>query len=227
MALEDKLQNEQTAQGSELEKKVDETPRNSEHKGTSFFSYVTHGAATAASTVVSYGLVGINGPLTGLAFVAGKGILSLFKKAKTSLVDLMDEMTTGSLLGIVGSKLYEYAAKLIPNPTFATKAFRAAATLVVGNPIFVGSYLALAHFVRHPFDIAGTYRNVRDNLWKMNKETIKYLGIPVALTVNGYWGGYPGIVAADAGYRIVFGLKGEKPKETANYTQPAYGGSYK
>lgn len=224
MALEDKLQNQEQAQRSGLEKKVANAPKQKEK--SSLFSYLTHGTAATASTLFSYGIVGINGPLTGAAFVLGKSILSLFRKAKTSLVDLMDEMTTGSLLGIVGSKLYEYAAKLIPNPTLLTKIYRAAATLIVGNPIFVGSYLALAHFVRHPFDMAGTYRNVRDNLWKMNKETIKYLGIPVAMTVNGYWGGYPGIVAADAGYRIVFGLKGDKSKEPAKYAQPAYGGAH-
>ncbi|NQV08539.1 hypothetical protein HQ529_01655 [Candidatus Woesearchaeota archaeon] len=231
MALENKLQNEQKAQGSELEKKVVDAPQ---EKSTSLFSYLLHGTAAAASTVYSYAAVGINGPLTGVAFVVGRGILSLFKKTKTSLVNLMDEMTVGSLVGIVGSKLYEYYAKLIPNPTFATKALRGAAAVIIGNPIFVSVYLSTEYFVKHPFDLAGNFKHVKDNLWKMNKETIKYLGIPVAMTVNGYWGGYPGIVAADAGYRVVFGLKGKKEpneekKPAPNYQPttptPAYGGS--
>jgi len=233
MAL-DNLVNKETekqAQGSELEKKLAKAPTRNETKEYSPLSYLTHGIATIAATLYGYAAVGINAPLTGLAFVAGKSILSLFKKKKTSAVDLMDEMTVGSLVGIVGSKIFEYAGKLIPNPTFAKKALRAAAGLIIGNPIFVGAYLTTEYFVKHPLDIRGNIRHVKDNLWRMNKETIKYLGIPVALTINGYLGGYPGLVAADVGYRTVFGLKGEKPKPAVKQANaqptynPAYGGA--
>lgn len=200
-----------------LEEKVKE-----ETKKPGLANLIFHSGLASAATAASYLAVGINGPLTAAAFAGGKIILNTIKKKKHSLTELMQEVSVGSILGAFGSYTYTLADKFIPNIDLAGKLYRAAANILVGNPLFTGLYLHVDSLVKNGPSLSKAYNNFKENFWETLKSTTLWLGVPLGLTVNGYMGGYPGIVACDAGYRIVAGdPEPKKQEQKAAQPQPA------
>ena len=174
----------------------------------------------AASSVFSYGLVGISGPLTGVAFAAGSAILNAMgknpdKKSK-GLNGLIKDFSVGSLTGIIGVWGYDLAAQYFPTPGIA----RALFGVSVVNPVFTASYMANDYIIKNNFNPTGIGKYFRDNYWPILKDVTLWLGLPVAITINGYgipatlggldMRGYPTILVADSFYRIRTGLTQSK-----------------
>ena len=186
--------------------------------------YTGIGMATGA---LIYGLVGISGPLTGIAFSAGSAVLNALgknpDKKSRGLEGIVKDFTIGSLTGIVGVGLYGWAAYLFPMPGIG----RAVAGVVVGNPIFSAAYMASDYIVKNDFNPSGIGRHFRDNYWPILRDSTLWLGLPVALTVNGYGipatvggldlRGYPTIVAADSVFRVVAGLAESRASNKSQY----------
>lgn len=160
-------------------------------------------ALAGASTYLSYGFVGINGALTGIAFGAGRYIINKIKKIKTKYVDLVKEYIIGVMAGSVGAKLYETAGKYIPNIDLKGKIIRGLAGIGIANPIFTAAYVGSDHIIKNDFNPKGIGDKFKSNYGPILRDITKWLGIPVGLTINGYLGGYPGIVAMDTGYRVI------------------------
>jgi len=159
-------------------------------------------ALAGASTYISYGFVGMYGALTGFAFSAGRLIINKIKRVKTKYSDIVKEYIIGVIAGSVGAKLYEYAG-YISNIDLKGKIIRGLAGITVANPIFTGAYVGADHIIKNDFNPIGIGNKFKNNYWPILKDITKWLGIPVALTINGYLGGYPGIVAMDTGYRVI------------------------
>ena len=179
-------------------------------------SLLFHSAVAVDSTALSYSLVGISGPLTGVAFAAGSAILNAMgknpdKKSK-GLEGLIKDFSVGSLTGIAGVWGYDLAAAYFPAPGIA----RALFGLAVANPIFDTAYLTTDYIIKNDFNPKGIGKYVQDNFWPVFRDSTIWLGLPVALTINGYGipatiggvnlRGYPTILAADAAFRVVAGL---------------------
>ena len=197
-------------------------------------------ALAAASGGLSYGLVGISGPLTGAAFSAGSAVLNAFgknpdKKSK-GLEGLLKDFSVGSLTGIAGVWGYNLAASYFPTPGIG----RALFGLGIANPIFDTAYLASDYIIKNDFNPSGIGKHFKENFWPVLRNSTIWLGLPVALTINGYGipatvggldlRGYPTIVGADALFRIVAGLAESKVsgKNNSGYGMPAmsYAGAH-
>ena len=172
-------------------------------------------AVAAASGIFSYGVVGISGPLTGIAFAVGSAVLNAIgknpdKKSK-GIEGLIKDFSVGSLTGIVGVWGYDLASAYFPTPGIA----RAVAGVVALNPIFTGAYMGIDYIVKNNFNPSGIINHFSRNYLPVLKNSTLWLGLPVALTINGYGipatisgldlRGYPSIVVADMFYRIVAG----------------------
>lgn len=169
-----------------------------------------------AAGALSYGLVGISGPLTGAAFSAGSAVLNALgknpDKKSRGLEGIVKDFTIGSLTGIVGVGLYDWAAYLFPTPGIE----RAVAGVVIGNPLFSAAYMASDYIIKNDFNPSGIGKHFKQNFWPVLRDSTIWLGLPVALTINGYGipatiggldlRGYPTIVVADSIFRIVAGL---------------------
>lgn len=193
----------------------------------------------AATGGLSYGLVGVAGPLTGAAFAAGSAILNALgknpdKKAK-GLEGLLKDFSVGSLTGIAGVWGYDLAASYFPTPGIG----RALFGLAVANPIFDATYLAADYTIKNGLNPKGIGKYMQDNFWPVFRDSTIWLGLPVALTINGYGipatvggldlRGYPTIVGADAAFRVVAGLAESKAaKQHSGYGMPAasYAGAH-
>ena len=189
-------------------------------------------AAAAASGGLSYGLVGISGPLTGAAFAAGSAVLNALgknpdKKSKR-LEGMLKDFTIGFLTGIVGVGGYNLAASYFPTPGIG----RALFGLGVANPLFTGTYLASDYIIKNDFNPAGIGKHFKENFWPVVRDATLWLGLPVALTINGYGipatvgglnlRGYPTIVAADAAFRVVAGIAESKvSSKSYGYQRPS------
>ncbi|HLC61142.1 MAG TPA: hypothetical protein VJJ52_06980 [Candidatus Nanoarchaeia archaeon] len=179
-----------------------------------------YGGLAAATGGLSYGLVGISGPLTGAAFSAGSAILNALgknpDKKSRGLEGLLKDFSVGSLTGIAGVWGYEAAASYFPTPGIE----RALFGLAVANPIFDATYLASDYVIKNDFNTKGIGKYIQDNFWPVFRDSTLWLGLPVALTINGYGipatvgglnlRGYPTIVGADAAFRVVAGLAESK-----------------
>mgnify|MGYP001599365180 CR=1 FL=1 len=174
----------------------------------------------AAAGALSYGLVGISGPLTGIAFSAGSAVLNALgknpDKKSRGLEGIVKDFTVGSLTGIAGVWGYDLAASLFPVPGIERALFGVA----VGNPLFSAAYMANDYIIKNDFNPSGIGKHFKDNFWPVLRDSTIWLGLPVALTINGYGipatvggldlRGYPTIVAADSLFRIVAGLAESK-----------------
>lgn len=197
-------------------------------------------AFAAASGGLSYGLVGIAGPLTGAAFTAGSAVLNAFgknpdKKSK-GLEGLLKDFSIGSLTGIAGVWGYQAAASYFPTPGIG----RALFGLAIANPVFDATYLAADYTIKNDFNTKGIGKYIQENFWPVFRDSTIWLGLPVALTINGYGipatigglnlRGYPTIVGADAAFRVVAGLAESKvsSKSHSGYQMPAmsYAGAH-
>ncbi len=181
----------------------------------------------AAAGALSYGLVGISGPLTGFAFSAGSTVLNALgknpDKKSRGLEGIVKDFTVGSLTGIVGVGMYDWAAALFPTPGIE----RAVAGVVIGNPIFSAAYMLNDYIVKNDFNPSGIGRHFRDNYWPVLRDSTIWLGLPVALTINGYGipatiagldlRGYPTIVAADSVFKVVAGLAESRVSSKSHY----------
>lgn len=190
----------------------------------------------AASGALSYGLVGISGPLTGLAFAGGSAVLNALgrnpDKKSRGLEGLIKDFTVGSLTGIVGVWGYDLAASYFPTPGLA----RAAFGVGVANPLFTGAYMGIDHIVKNDFNPSGIGKHFKENYLPVLKDITLWLGLPVALTINGYGipatvagldlRGYPSIVVADMFYRIIAGLSLAKTSSTSYAPKLAYAGAH-
>lgn len=177
-------------------------------------------AFAAASGGLSYGLVGIAGPLTGAAFTAGSAVLNAFgknpDKKSGGLEGLLKDFSVGSLTGIAGVWGYQAAASYFPIPGIG----RALFGLGVANPVFDATYLATDYVIKNDFNPVGFGKYFEKNFWPVFRDSTIWLGLPVALTINGYGipatigglnlRGYPTIVGADAAFRVVAGLAESK-----------------
>ena len=190
-------------------------------------------AVAAASTALSYGLVGISGPLTGVAFAAGSAALNVMgknpDKKSRGLEGLIKDFSVGSLTGIVGVWGYDYATSLFPTPGIA----RALFGVGVANPAFTATYMGTDYTIKNDFNPSGLGKHFRENFWPVLRDGTLLLGLPVALTINGYGipvtvggldlRGYPTIVAADSAFRVVAGIAESKVsgKGYSDYHMPA------
>ena len=177
-------------------------------------------AVAGASAALSYGLVGISGPLTGAAFSAGSAILNAMgknpDKKSRGLEGLIKDFAVGSLTGIVGVKGYDLAASYFPTAGLA----RAAFGIGVANPVFTGTYMATDYLVKNNFNPIGIGKYFRENFFPVLRDSTLWLGLPVALTINGYGipatvgglnlRGYPTILFADSMYRVRAGITQSK-----------------
>jgi hypothetical protein len=195
-------------------------------------------AFAAASAALSYGLVGISGPLTGLAFSAGSAVLNALgknpDKKSRGLEGIVKDFAVGSITGIAGVWGYEWAASMFPTPGIS----RALFGLAVANPIFDATYLTTDYIIKNDFNTKGIGKYVQDNFWPVFRDSTIWLGLPVALTINGYGipatvggvdlRGYPTILAADAAFRVVAGLAESKVSKQHGYRVPAmqYAGAH-
>jgi hypothetical protein len=195
-------------------------------------------AVGAAAGALSFGLVGISGPLTGLAFSAGSAVLNAFgknpDKKSRGLEGIVKDFAVGSITGIAGVWGYEWAASMFPTPGIE----RALFGLAVANPIFDATYLASDYIIKNDFNPKGIGKYVQDNFWPVFRDSTIWLGLPVALTINGYGipatvggvnlRGYPTILAADAAFRVVAGLAESKVAKQQSYHMPAmqYAGAH-
>ena len=175
-----------------------------------------YAAVAAASGGLSYGLVGIAGPLTGVAFSAGSAVLNAMgknpdKKSK-GLEGLIKDFAVGSLTGIFGVLGYDLAASYFPAPGLA----RAAFGIGVANPIFTGAYMSTNYIIKNDFNPSGIGKHFKENFWPVLKDVSLWLGLPVALTINSYGipatvagldlRGYPSILVADLFYKVRTGI---------------------
>lgn len=188
--------------------------------------YAGIGIATGA---LSYGLVGISGPLTGAAFSAGSAVLNALgknpDKKSRGLEGLVKDFTIGSLTGIAGVWGYDLAASYFPTPGIERALFGVA----VGNPLFSAAYLGSDYLIKNDFNPSGIGNHIKKNFWPVLRDSIIWLGLPVALTINGYGipatvggfdlRGYPTIVVADSLFRIVAGLA-ESKNTAKSYSVP-------
>ena len=190
-------------------------------------------AVAAASGGLSYGLVGISGPLTGVAFSAGSAVLNALgrnpDKKSRGLEGLVNDFSVGSLTGIAGVWGYDFAASYFPTQAIA----RALFGLAVANPVFDSAYLASDYLIKNDFNPKGIGKYIQNNFWPVFRDSTLWLGLPVALTINGYGipatigglnlRGYPTIVGADASFRVVAGVAVSKvsSKEHTGYQMPA------
>src|SRR3989338_10430254 len=114
-----------------------------------------YGGLAAATGGLSYGLVGISGPLTGSAFSAGSAILNALgknpDKKSRGLEGLLKDFSVGSLTGIAGVWGYDLAASYFPTPGIG----RALFGLGVANPIFDTAYLATDYIIKNDFNPVG------------------------------------------------------------------------
>lgn len=188
MTVDDIVQNEEKG----LAQKVGKTLKNG------FYT-----ALAGASTYLSYGLVGINGALTGLAFTVGRYIINKIKKVKTKYIDLVKEYIVGIVAGSISVKLFDVGKTYIPNIDLKGKILRGLYGAGIVNPIFTGAFLGTEHIVKNDFNLKGIGKNFKTNYWPITRDVTKWLGIPVGLTINGYLGGYPGLVGMDTGYRVI------------------------
>ena len=197
-------------------------------------------AVAAASGGLSYGLVGISGPLTGAAFSAGSAVLNALgknpNKKSRGLEGLLKDFSVGSLTGIAGVWGYDLAASYFPTPGIG----RALFGLGIANPLFDAAYLTSDYIIKNDFNPTGLGKYVQDNFWPVFRDSTLWLGLPVALTINGYGipatvggldlRGYPTIVGADAAFRVVAGLAESKVsnKGHSGYGMPAmsYAGAH-
>src|SRR3989338_8768853 len=128
-----------------LEEKVaDPKSRGFLRKALKIGLYAGIGAAAGA---LSYGLVGISGPLTGLAFSAGSAVLNALgknpDKKSRGLEGIVKDFTVGSLTGIAGVWGYDLAASLFSVPGIE----RALFCVGIGNPLFGATYMASDYIV--------------------------------------------------------------------------------
>ncbi|HLC62424.1 MAG TPA: hypothetical protein VJI52_05405 [Candidatus Nanoarchaeia archaeon] len=196
-------------------------------------------AVATASGGLSYGLVGFSGPLTGIAFGAGTAILNAIgknpDKKSRGLEGLLKDFSVGSLTGIAGVWSYQAAASYFPVPGIG----RALFGLAVANPIFDATYLTTDYIIKNDFNAKGIGKYVQENFWPVFRDSTIWLGLPVALTINGYGipatvggldlRGYPTIVGADAAFRVVAGVAESKvSKERSGYQTPSmsYAGAH-
>ncbi|MBI2655858.1 hypothetical protein HYX06_05560 [Candidatus Woesearchaeota archaeon] len=208
-----------------LEEKVaDHKNRGFLRKALKIGLYAGIGAAAGA---LSYGLVGISGPLTGIAFSAGSAVLNALgknpDKKSRGLEGIVKDFTVGSLTGIAGVWGYDLAASLFPVPGIG----RALFGLAVANSVFDAAYLVSDYIIKNDFNPRGIGRHVKDNFWPLFRDSTIWLGLPVALTINGYGipatiggldlRGYPTILAADAAFRVVAGLAESKASGKSHY----------
>ena len=177
-------------------------------------------AVAAASGGLSYGLVGISGPLTGAAFSAGSAVLNALgknpDKKSRGLEGLLKDFSVGSLTGIAGVWGYNLAASYFPTSGIE----RALFGIGVANPLFTGAYLTSDYIIKNDFNPNGLVKHFKENFWPVLRDSTLWLGLPVALTINGYGipatvagldlRGYPTIVAADSLFRVVAGLAESK-----------------
>ena len=186
-------------------------------------------AVAAASGIISYGFVGISGPLTGFAFAAGSAVLNAMgknpdKKSK-GIEGLIKDFSVGSLTGIVGVWGYDLATAYFPTPGIA----RALFGISVANPTFTAAYMANNYIIKNDFNPSGIGKYFNENYLPVLKNITLWLGLPVALTINGYGipaevrgfdlRGYPSIIAADSIYRVVAGVA---QKKIAQASAPAH-----
>ena len=183
-------------------------------------------AVAAASGGLSYGLVGISGPLTGAAFTAGSAVLNAIgknpDKKSRGIEGLIKDFTVGSLTGIAGVWGYDLAASYFPTPGLA----RALFGVGVANPLFTGAYMASDYIIKNDFNPIGIGKHFKENFWPVLKDVTLWLGLPVAATINGYGipttvagldlRGYPSIVIADSFYKIRTGLTQSKLAGSSN-----------
>jgi len=181
----------------------------------------------AASATLSYSLVGISGPLTGIAFAAGSAILNTMKKnpdkKSRGLEGLINDFSAGSLAGIAGVYGYDLAAQYF-QPGIA----RALFGIGVANPTFTASYMASDYIIKNDFNPIGIGKYFKDNYWPVLKDTTLWLGLPVAATINGMGipatlngldlRGYPTILFADIFYRMRTGLTQSKIAANSSYS---------
>jgi hypothetical protein len=187
------------------------------------------GVAVGAGAL-SYGLVGIGAPLTGAAFAIGSKLLGTLSKnpdpKSKGLEGLLKDFAVGSLAGIVGVAGYDLASYLFPEPGIA----RALFGLGVANPTFTAAYMAADYTIKNDLNTSGIGKHFRENFWPVMKDITLYMGLPVALTINGYGipatvggldlRGYPSILPVDIAYRVVAGLS--QQKNTAGHAVPAH-----
>ncbi|MFH1409016.1 MAG: hypothetical protein ABIH34_03860 [Nanoarchaeota archaeon] len=180
---------------------------------------VSHGKAlgfAGGATLLSYALVGIGGPMTGIGFGVGATVLNLFNKAEddksTGVGGIIKDYTIGSLMGILGVGSFQAAAAYLADPIV-----RGVAGATVSNIIWSTAYVGADYLVKYGLD--GLSDAYQKHWWPITKSTLLWLGLPVGLTINGYLGGYPGMIGIDSSFRVIGGVvKGSAEQNTPQYS---------
>jgi len=204
----------------EISDSVEREAKEMEERNPGLLSGIFHSGLALGATYLSYGLVGFGGPLTGLGFAAGSAILNLMGKSEDKkskgAVGVIRDYSIGSLMGILGVGMWSAAATYMPNPWV-----RGIVGGTLGNVVWSTAYIGTNHIYKHgPAGLVDTYKKDWDEL---TKKTVLWMGIPVGLTMNGYLGGYPGIVGVDVGFRALAGLVTGKE---STKTQPTHQKDY-
>ena len=187
----------------EISDAVEREEKEMEKRKPGLLSGILHSGLALGATYLSYGLVGFGGPLTGLGFAGGSALLNLMgkkqdKKSK-GVVGVIRDYSIGSLMGILGVGMWSAAATYMPDPWV-----RGIVGGIFGNAIWSTAYIGTNHIYKHgPAGLVNAYKK---DWSELTKKSIFWMGIPVGLTMNGYLGGYPGIVGVDVGFRAIAGL---------------------
>jgi len=121
----------------------------------------------------------------GPAFSAKEGT----SKPAIGTTGIIRDYTAGTLAGIVGKGIYNWAELAIPNVDLAGKIYRGLAGVIPGGLLFTGAYLGADKLIKHgPIKM---WSEVGKNYWKTFRDTTLYLGWLVGLTINGYIIGAP------------------------------------
>lgn len=205
MNLEDRLNNEnlnrKRAKTGRKRVKTDGVEKESNPMKTAL-KYLWEGSKAYATSAIAYSLVGYEALLSGGAFALGAAIIGKIRKKKLSVLKLLKEYTTGTIMGGFGSALYSGLGAL-PGITLTDKVVKAALVVGPGNLAFNALYYSVNRIVQNDFNLSHLVQDYKTRYWDLNTQTWKYLSIPLALTANGYLGGYPGMIAVDSAFRVI------------------------
>ncbi len=159
------------------------------------------------SAGIGLALGGMNALFSGLAFSLGSYAVDRFKKKKKApLRNYSFDFSVGSAMGGMGSSIYRAINRAVEGASLEAFLGRAALAVGPGNWAFTFLYHVTDSIVKRGTRLyQSLWKRLSRNYISDVKETTKWLGVPLALTVNGYLGGYPGIIAADSAYRYVVG----------------------
>lgn len=177
---------------------------------SSFFSKAWATLKAGVTAYLGIQFVGINSILSGFAFSLGAAVVNWKKKIKNTFVNLMNEFSVGTVMGTIGSYFYDTIYKLIPGQDWTSRIYRALTNIFPATVLWMGAYYPVNDIIKHDrVSPSAVIQEYKESYPKTFKDTLKYLGIPLAVSINMppqyQYLSYPQIVVADTAWRIIRG----------------------